>query len=46
MGHKPRSLTVVDRQSDEVVDLEEFAEAYARALIAEAERAPAPRQPA
>jgi len=31
-----RQLVVTDVQSDEVVDLEAFAEAYARVLLAEA----------
>lgn len=36
MAAKP--LTVLVRRSDEVVDLQAFAEAYARAIIAEAQR--------
>ena len=35
-GHQGHRLTVVVRQADDVVDLQAFAEAYARALLAEA----------
>jgi len=39
----PRSLVVAVEQSDEVVDLERFAEAYARAILAEAATEPQAR---
>jgi len=44
VGQQRRSnLTVVVRQADDVVDLQAFAEAYARALLAEAAAPPQAR---